>query len=410
MIEVNLEELEDFYKKRLEEIFYKEKKVLQKLLSDINEDLVSIKLNMKHFVESGKEKIDDKTMRSLLLFTDRIRKETEDIVIPKEGIMYDYLLDLLNAIKKLFSTINEIARKSLPKFKKEVQSEIKELNYITRKLGKKQQYLDKYIRKNYSEVREAEDLLNKIPKLFTLKENIENSKKDLDQFEEEKENVEEKLSTLNSDLVELEKNPLFKQLEKERDARFKLRIKIDNDLAFKKALKKMKVELEKDSFHVSNVDLNYIRDFLKDPIRTLLKERNDLPEFRALLVNLRHSLEDNKLNLKKDKKEKTIEQINQIFEGSAFLEDLERYKELNEKVATLKKNIKAEGLDKKIEDLKNDISIYTVKLEHLENDVERKNKDYLRHLGNLKKEREIIQQTIQDVIEEEIKITIMFSL
>ncbi|MHA1687936.1 MAG: hypothetical protein ACTSUN_01125, partial [Promethearchaeota archaeon] len=179
MIEVNLEELEPFYKDQLEVIFSKEKKIIQKLLDDINKDLVSIKLSMNHFFEAGKERIDDKTMRSLTLFTERIRKETDDIKIPEKNITYDDLQDLLNSIKKLFTTINEIARKSLPKFKKKVQPEIKELNYITRKLGKKQQFLDKFMRKRYSEIREAEDLIKKFPKLYTLKENIENAKRDL---------------------------------------------------------------------------------------------------------------------------------------------------------------------------------------------------------------------------------------
>ncbi|MHA1804264.1 MAG: hypothetical protein ACTSU4_06965 [Promethearchaeota archaeon] len=409
MIEVNLEELETFYKDQLEEIFSKEKKIIQKLLDDINKDLVSIKLSMNHFVEAGKERIDDKTMRSLKLFTERIRKETDDIKIPEKNITYDNLQDLLNSIKKLFTTINEIARKSLPKFKKEVQPEIKELNYITRKLGKKQQFLDKFIRKRYSEIREAEDLMKKFPKLFTLKENIENVKRDIETFEKEKVVLEKKANSLNSKLVELEKNRLFRELEKEQEKKFTLKIKIDDYLAFKKALKKMKVELERESFHVPNINLNYIQNFLKNPINTLTKESRDLPKFRALLVNLRHALEENKLNLKKDKKEKTIEQINQIFEEKYLLEDLEQYKQIEERIKQLKKKIQEQGLDKKIKELKNEISLNAVKLEHLENDLDKKNKDYLRYLSSLKKERETLQQAISNVMNEEVKINIMFS-
>ncbi|MHA1726911.1 MAG: hypothetical protein ACTSXH_19070 [Promethearchaeota archaeon] len=409
MIEVNLEELEPFYKDQLEVIFSKEKKIIQKLLDDINKDLVSIKLSMNHFFEAGKERIDDKTMRSLTLFTERIRKETDDIKIPEKNITYDDLQDLLNSIKKLFTTINEIARKSLPKFKKKVQPEIKELNYITRKLGKKQQFLDKFMRKRYSEIREAEDLIKKFPKLYTLKENIENAKRDLNVFEEEKAKLEEKLKKLNLELVELEKNQLFRELEKERQNKFTLRIKIDDSLAFKKALKKMKVELERESFHVPNINLNYIQNFLKNPIETLIKESRDFPEFRALLVNLRHALEENKLNLKKDKKDKTIEQINQIFEEKLLLEDLEKYKQIEKRINQLKKKIQEEGLDKKIRDLKNEISLNAVKLEHLENDLDKKNKDYLRYLNSLKKERETMQKAISNVMNEEVKINIIFS-
>ena len=59
-------------------------------------------------------------------------------------------------------------------------------------------------------------------------------------------------------------------------------------------------ELEKETIHISNINLNYLRDFLKNPIKMLINERKDLPEFSALLIQLRHALEENKLNLFND--------------------------------------------------------------------------------------------------------------
>ena len=187
MIEVDLEEFEDFYKDRLNDQYYKIKKVAKKLIGDIREGLVDIKVCMDHFIESGEDKIEQKAMRSLHFFSDRIKKEIDEIEIPDE-VYFDNLNTLVNSIKKMFNNMNEIQRKSLPKFAKEVQSEIKELAYLKRKLAKKQATLDQFLRKKYTSskynVKYAEDLLNKIPKLFSLKENIENAKVDLDKFKQ----------------------------------------------------------------------------------------------------------------------------------------------------------------------------------------------------------------------------------
>ena len=85
----------------------------------------------------------------------------------------------------------------------------------------------------------------------------------------------------------------------------------------------MRFKLEKGILHVPNIDLNYLRDFIKSPIKMLVNERKDLPKFTALMVQLRHALEENKLNMKTDTKEKTIEQINAIFDEKLLQENIE---------------------------------------------------------------------------------------
>ncbi len=409
MIEKDLEDFEEFYKEKLESQFFKLRKAIKKLIAGIRENLIEIKVCLDHFLETGKEKIDQKAQRSLNFFSDRIRKEIEEIEVPEKEINYDNIMELLNSIKKLFTSINEIARKSLPKFHKEVQAEIKELNYITRKLGKKQAVLDEFLRKKYTDVKNAENFLKKLPKLFHLKENIEHTKLDLDEFEKELEERNRKQEELNSNLLDLEKNELFKALEGEKDNLFQLQLAINDEIGFKKALKKLKFELEKGTTHAPNIDLNYLRDFIKNPIKMLANERKDLPKFTSLMVQLRHILEENKLNLKTDTKQKTIEQINAIFEEKQLQENIEKYLQLKDEIKEIEKKILEAGLAQKLDDLKNEISSNTVKLEHIQNDFERKNKDYIRYLAALKTEREEFQNSIEEILKEKIKINITFS-
>ncbi|TFF93901.1 MAG: hypothetical protein EU543_02525 [Promethearchaeota archaeon] len=408
MVEIELEEFEEFYKKRLNEKFYKEKKIANKLIEEIQENLIDIKICMDHFMEK-EDQLESKAVRSLNFFSDRIKKDINEINIPQEEITYDNLNKLLNSLKKLFNNINDVARKSLPKFQKEAQSEIKELNYLTRKLSKIHASLEKFIRKKYTEVKNAEELLDRLSKFYGLIDNIENAKNDLDKFEKEYEETKLALDKLNKQLLKLEKDDLFKNLKDYRDKLFKLKIRINNELGFKKALKKLRVEVERDNLHLSNLDENYIRDFIKNPIRVLSTEGKDLTKFRGLLVQLRHVLEENKLNLKADKREKTIEQINKIFDERGIYDDLDKYQELRENIKSYKNKIKEKGLDEKREELQNEISVLTQRLEHLENDIERKNKDYLKYLGTLKRDRSAFQTQVEDIIQEEFKLTITFT-
>lgn len=409
MIEKDLEEFEDFYKERLNSQFFKVKKFTKKYLQDVRENLIEIKVCLDHFLDVGKEKIDQKAQKSLKFFSDRIRKEINEIEIPEEEINYDSIMELLNSIKKLFTSINEIARKSLPKFHKEVQAEIKELNYLTRKLGKKQAQLEDFMRKKYTDVKEGEYLLKKLPKLFQLKDNIEHAKVDLDEFEKELEERKTNQDNLNSELLNLEKNELFNEVESEKDKLFQLQLEINNYIGFKKALKKFKFELEKGTIHVPNIDLNYMKDFLKNPIKVLSKERKDLPKFTSLMVQLRHSLEENKLNLKSETKQKTIEQINAIFDEKSLQINIENYLHLKESIKDIEKKIDDAGLATKLEDIKNQISSNTIKLEHIEADYNRKNKDYTRYLSALKTDREDFQNLVEEILKEAVKVNITFT-
>ena len=155
MIEVELAEFENFYKERINIQFLKIRRATKKIITDIRGSLIDIKICMDHFLSSS-EKIDQKSLRSLNLFSERVKSYVDEIEIPEEeDINYSNLMDLINSIKKLFKSINEIARKSLPKFQRDVQTEIKELNYRTRKLQKKQVILDTFLRKKYSDVKSA---------------------------------------------------------------------------------------------------------------------------------------------------------------------------------------------------------------------------------------------------------------
>jgi len=409
MIEKDLEDFEEFYTEKINSIFSKVKRASKKIILVIRNNLIEIKVCLDHFIEAGKEKIDQKAQRSLIFFSDRIRKEIDEIEVPEDEISYDNITDLLNSIRKLFTNINEIARKSLPKFQKEVQPQIKELNYITRKLGKNQGILDEFLRKKYTELKNAEYLLKKLPKFFTLKDNIEHSKTDLEQFEKELEKRRKIEEDLNTNLVELERNIIFKELETAKDKLFQLQLKINDEIGFKKALKKFKFELEKNTVHGPNVDLNYLKDFLKNPIGVLISERKDLPKFTSLMVQLRHVLEENRLNLKSDTKQKTVDQINAIFKEKLLQSYIEKYLQSREEISKIEEKIEAEGLAKKLGELKNQISSNAVKLEHIENDHNRKNKDYLRYLNALKNEREEFQALVEEVLNDKVKINIVFA-
>ena len=141
----------------------------------------------------------------------------------------------------------------------------------------------------------------------------------------------------------------------------------------------------------------------------LINERKDLPKFTALMVQLRHILEENKLNLKTETKEKTIDQINAIFDEKQLQVNIEEYLQIREKIKDIEKKIEDLGLAEKLEEVKSQISSNAIKLEHIETDFNRKNKDYTRYLSALKTEREDFQTLVEEVLNEKVKINITFS-
>jgi hypothetical protein len=127
------------------------------------------------------------------------------------------------------------------------------------------------------------------------------------------------------------------------------------------------------------------------------------------MVQLRHILEENKLNLKSDTKLKTIEHINAIFDEKLLQTNIEKYLGYQNKIEAIEDKIQQAGLAEKLGDLKNQISSNAVKLEHVENDYNRKNNDYSRYLSSLKSEREEFQNLVEDVLNEKVRLNIVFS-
>jgi len=90
-------------------------------------------------------------------------------------------------------------------------------------------------------------------------------------------------------------------------------------------------------------------------------------------------------------------------------ENIEKYLKLKEDIKEIEAKINDAGLAEKLEELKNQISTNTVKLEHIQSDFERKNKDYIRYLEALKTEREEFQSLVEEILNQKVKINITFS-
>ncbi|MHA1885006.1 MAG: hypothetical protein ACW96S_08145, partial [Promethearchaeota archaeon] len=97
MIEKNLEDFEEFYTERINSLFYKIKRASRKYITVIRDNLVEIKVCLDHFLEEGKGKIDQRAKKSLKFFSDRVRKELDEIEIPEEDINYDNIMELLGS-------------------------------------------------------------------------------------------------------------------------------------------------------------------------------------------------------------------------------------------------------------------------------------------------------------------------
>ena len=122
MIEVDLEDFEEFYKEKINAKYFKVKRACRKLITDIRKSLIEIKICMDHFIETETEKVEEKSIRSLNFFSDKIKKEIDDVVVPEdENVYYDNILELGASIKRLFDSMTVIqknlSQNSIKKYK-----------------------------------------------------------------------------------------------------------------------------------------------------------------------------------------------------------------------------------------------------------------------------------------------------
>ena len=181
-------------------------------------------------------------------------------------------------------------------------------------------------------------------------------------------------------------------------------------LKFRKVLNKVKVAIEKGQYSLRDVNSSGIRDYLKDPIKTILDEGENHSRLTNLLVQVRYALEQGQIAIKKETKEKILENINEIVGDEKILKPfIVEIKENQAELAQLKKNIEQKGWGKKLEDIREEIALVNGTKDHVIGDLDNLTNQYHQALEKLKEQREILQDQLKEETGEDVKIQITFT-
>jgi len=407
MTEIPLEELEIYYTEQLNIFYAKQKKALKKFVERLEKFIVELKNaidKMRERKDSIKTELDEQAEKYVDRFYSKVKENLDVIQVP-ENPTAEGVYKLIDEIKKLFLNMNELGRKNIPKFAKEFQLELKEIDFITRKINELYLHIDTFIRRKYEQPKEAENVIKQFPKIINTVERIISTKVTVDNFNSEVENLEIELRTLEQDIIEIENNSLFQKQSKFEKNLFDLRIEFDNKLKFRKALKKLKKKIES-SGATRGITQDSLKKYISDPYLTIVKDGESHPQLTEFLIQLRFMLESGVLLLKTDAKNKLLENIDQIISKGVLKNIILEYQDITSKLQEINENPEQKALNDRLLELKNIFAIKTQDLEHIKADATHRISEYRHLLEKLKTDRDEIQKKIKEFINQDIDVRI----
>jgi phage shock protein A len=404
MTEIPLEDLENYYTEQLNAFYAKQKKILKKIVERLEKYIV----NLKNAIDKMRERketveLDEQAVRYVDRFYTKV-KENLDVIIVPDSPTADGVYKLIDEIKRLFVNMNELGRKNIPRFAKEFQLELKEIDFITRKISEQYMRIDMFIRKKYEAPKLAESLSKQFPKLENIVERIIHTKSTVDNFNQDLEKLEKELKELEQGIIDIENNTLFQKQSELEKRLFDLRMDFDNKLKFRKALKKLKKKVDAGAFR--GITAEMVKKYISDPYNTISYEGENHPRLTEFLIQLRYMLEQGGLNLKADAKNKLLQNIEQIVSKGVLKPIITDYKAIKAELQDIKDNREQKVLYDRLTELKDLYSIKTQELEHLKADANHKSSEYRSLLEKLKNDRDEIQEKIKEYIDQDITVKI----
>ncbi len=405
MDNIPLDELEKWYKSRLEEKFSKLRQNIQKSLEKIILQLSLMRESLKRIEVKPVEIKDDRTKKSLERFLAKYTEEFDKVRMPDE-INYRRTKDIIDAVQKLFVAMNEIGRTHIPRLVNLYKDELKEIEFGSRKLGEEIKKLDEILRKKYTDAQEAEGLIDKMQNFTQIIDKIERTRAKLGELTQQKEKLEDESTRLERDLIDTEHDEVLTQFTSLRNKIFQEKSDLDLKLKFKKGLQKAKVIMVKDSMILKGINENQLKDFLKDPVESIVLQGENTPQLTQMLVQLRVAIEGGRLELKSDTKDRILENIQEIIEKKILKENIHQILELNTKIKDLQKQVDNRGLLAKVDGLKDNIAHITSEMQHLIGEIQRTKEESDQAVQKLKDARETVQTSIKKNVGQDIKIQI----
>ncbi|MBD3186945.1 hypothetical protein GF325_08975 [Candidatus Bathyarchaeota archaeon] len=405
-MEIPLDKVEEYLEDVIASTFKKERKVAFKLLQRIKSDVENAERSIEEVDAGINREKDDLVTRSAIRFVEAMKAEFKKFDLNLEGdINHEVLKETFDFLSKLFTNYNENGKKWIPKFGKDYKSEMKTLQVFMNKLFRNNGKLDSFIRRKYSDAREAEEISEDIDRLEELVERTSSDREKIDAMESELQDLEEKLERQEEKLVELENHDLITMEKKLFRQINTLKQKIQLEFSkLKKSMKKFLKALQRGEYSPRfGITESDVKAYFKDPFSHVIEEGATYPKLRSILENLVSCMHD-EIEMKNDKREKSLETIKEIKEDRSLEPLVREYNETSEKRDELLEKIEKEGISTRIKEVKQEISDLTTQKGHLEADIAREKENVINTLKKMKLVKNSLENEIEALSGEELSI------
>ena len=307
--EVNIKKLKPYADELLKDKLENINKKIEEYYHNIEEAKSKIGKNLKILSEAELQNKNVPTRALQMMegnrdaYIKKINKFFEDIELPDMGL-YSTIKNFCINFDLRLSELNKSTFKGYEIMKEFFYNQAVEVAMNIREINENIKNLKKVV---------DNDELSKIENLKRFVDNIdkynENKKKITEEIEEQKkkiENINEKIENVKKKFDEIKKSKEFEEYRRTDEEKELIIQKIKNE---KDEITQLFAILERSLRKYKRGSLNekIIEEYLEDPNEALIKD-NDL-EILKVLESLKRNIEENKVELKDKKKEKTLDAI-----------------------------------------------------------------------------------------------------
>lgn len=337
-------------------------------------------------------------------FVEKSIPAVENFLIPKE-ITYNNLETLKNNLERTLKSISEHGQRWVPKMAPWYKAEIAEIDLYLKRLAKEFQELQEILTRRHPQIKDYESIssaMDEIRKEQEIANELLKQKKELtknlNKYEEAKQEKHTELKelkekTLVRNITDVEKE--LKSVEEAilRELRF-----------FEKPFRKIDKLVSDGTVQISSEQLKTLRDYLDNPLASLLSEDDNCSRIKSLLTQLNSVLSQEKLDLKGSRQKKAKDQISKICEKDILTPLKEKYLKLESERNNLKIQISEKGLMQKQKHLETAVEELDQKKEDINTAIYKIETDYQKSKNRIDTYIQKLEQKIHTITGTHIKI------
>ncbi|MCX8158415.1 MAG: hypothetical protein N3D73_01995 [Candidatus Diapherotrites archaeon] len=405
-----------------EKIVYERKKEVEKELTEKAYFKIS---EIKHLIGTVERELEEIEKRNLL--EEGENKYFRKIISSSQKNMTKQIKALLEKIKpKIFNSVEDIQSYSMfciETIQREVIFYRKNISYTSvllkeevKLVGNTLQEIIEACQEIYNicseqEYKNIKAVETMIKEYYEKNERLEKKVLELDELENKEKKLEEEINNLKVGIDKLKESDNYKkiiEIKKELEKLYEEKNEISRNFYSlltnsEKAIKRFIVMAEKGLYIINKEEIELLKDYLED-IELASKRDPKAQKFKTILEEIKKAVEEDKINLKKEEREKRLKALQTLIEYDYFNNIFWRLNEIEKKKNLISKSLENNKIlleiEEKEECLKNKLKEY----EELKKEIKIKEESISKDRLTLDYDKKLLKEKIEELIKIEIEL------